>query len=115
MTDHGMIINDRAGIPIVDGKNIMIKLHDEGVVTVPSRGGIYTPGTIFVNFKPCIPLPIITTIDIDDKTQTFFEDFATFSSLQMKNGSNQWYRFQMGNFSTTTTKFKWRVWIRDDF
>lgn len=115
MTDYGILINDRAGLPIVDNSAVMIKLHAEGVVTAVEGVSLDVPGLTTINFAPCIPLPMITLIDIDSRTLTFFEDYTTYSNLLSQNGNNQWYRFQIVSYAPSAIKFRYRVWIRDDF
>ena len=114
MTTYGLVVLDRAGIPLIDEASVLIKLHEEGIVTVPAQVSAFVQGVATVNFTPCTPLPIITILDIDDKVMAQVEDFATFVALQGQDGNNQFHQFKVFSYAGTSTDFKWRVWIRND-
>jgi len=110
----GIIIYDKCGIPLVDEDSPLVRLHEEGEVTVPAQSGQYNPpGQSTVDFAPCAFLPMVTLMDIDAAGITYIEDLCSFVALGSKNGSNQWYRMYIYNYSTSTKKFKWRVWVRN--
>ena len=116
MSRYGVILYDKYGREIANDVDIFLKLHAEGVVTVPAAvlvGGptyTFTAGVVTASFPDLIGLPHLTLVDKSTASPTTVPELNIWPELLGLDVNNHFSGLKIYNCHTSEKTVQYRVW-----